>query len=228
MLKSFLIIINIHIFAFASQIVLVVSQDINTSKAKLQRYDDGKKVGNVIDVNIGKNGLGIGLSNHSKSILTSKNEVQKKEGDKKAPLGIFRLSSVFGYEQEVKTNMPYIQATKDLICVDDSDSIHYNKILKMPDIKPKSFEYMRRDDHQYRLGVVVNHNVNQIKNGGSCIFLHVQKDINAPTAGCTSMRYEDLKTIVEWLDPKKNPILIQIDKKHLKDVKRVYPELELK
>ena len=55
---------------------------------------------------------------------------------------------------------------------------------------------MRRDDHQYRLGIVVDHNKKQIKNGGSCIFLHVQKGIDAPTAGCTSMRYEDLKTIV--------------------------------
>jgi hypothetical protein len=226
MLKSFLIIINIHIFAFASQIVLVVSQNTDTNKAKLQRYEDGKKVGNVIDVNLGKNGLGLGISKYSKNIPNIKNEVYKKEGDKKAPFGIFKLSSVYGYSKSIQTKMPYIHATKDLICVDDTDSMYYNKIIKMPKKnKPKSFELMKRDDDQYKLGVVVDHNTIQKKNGGSCIFLHVQKGVDKPTAGCTSMSYEDMKTIAQWLDINKNPILIQVPKKYLKDVAKIYPEL---
>ena len=229
MLKSFLIIINIHIFAFASQIVLVVSENSQIHKAKLQRYESGKKVGDVIDVNIGENGLGVGLSKLSKNISIDKDEVVKKEGDKKAPLGIFRLSAVFGYAKNIDTNIPYIQARKDLICVDDSDSKQYNKIIKMPDKnKPKSFEMMRRDDDQYKLGVVVDHNTIQKKGRGSCIFLHIQKAKDAPTAGCTSMKYEDMKTVVEWLDIDKNPILIQISKEYIKEVKKLYPELELK
>ena len=86
---------------------------------------------------------------------------------------------------------------------------------------------MKRDDEQYRLGVVVSHNKAQIKNAGSCIFLHVQKSVDAPTAGCTSMRYEDLKTIVKWLDINKNPILIQVTKKYLDALKDIYPNLKL-
>lgn len=224
MLKSFLIIINLHIFTFASQIILVVAQNSDTSKAKLQCYEDNKKIGNVVDVNLGKNGLGLGLYDIS---IDLKTKVDKQEGDKRAPLGVFKLTSVFGYNKIQKTKMPYIHATKDLICVDDSSSIHYNKIIKMPSVKPKSFEYMRRDDEQYKLGIVVEHNKEQIKNAGSCIFMHVQKDIDAPTAGCTSMKYEDLKNIVEWLDLKKNPILIQVDKKNIQKVKEVYPDLSI-
>lgn len=173
MLKSFLIIINLHIFIYASQIVLVVSKNSDVNKAKLQCFEDNKKVSEKIDVNLGKNGLGLGISD---IMLTNKyQEIKKREGDKKAPLGIFRLTSAFGYAKTFETKMPYIHATKELICVDDSESEYYNHIINMPVKKPKSFEYMKRDDDQYKLGIVVEHNKKQVKNGGSCIFMHVQK-----------------------------------------------------
>ena len=74
---------------------------------------------------------------------------------------------------------------------------------------------------------MVEHNKQQQPLGGSCIFLHVQKKPDAPTAGCTSMRYEDIKKIVKWLDKEKNPILIQIPKRYLDAVKKLYPKLSL-
>ena len=122
--------------------------------------------------------------------------------------------------------MKYLHSTKDLICVDDSDSEKYNKIINMPTSKPKSFEYMKRDDKQYELGVVVSHNSKQIKQRGSCIFLHVEKYEGAPTAGCTSMSLENMTKIVEWLDESKNPILIQVPKVKLNQIKELYPNLE--
>jgi L,D-peptidoglycan transpeptidase YkuD (ErfK/YbiS/YcfS/YnhG family) len=85
---------------------------------------------------------------------------------------------------------------------------------------------MKRDDNQYELGVVVEHNKNQIKKRGSCIFLHVQKSKNAPTAGCTSMSFGNMKKIVDWLDESKNPTLIQVPKQELYQIKKLYPELE--
>ena len=58
MIKSFLILIISPILLFsAQQIILVVADDFSTSKAKLECYDDSKKVFST-DVNLGKNGLG--------------------------------------------------------------------------------------------------------------------------------------------------------------------------
>ena len=85
---------------------------------------------------------------------------------------------------------------------------------------------MRRDDNQYELGVVILHNKNQLKNRGSCIFLHVQASQDAPTAGCTSMSLENMRKIVDWLDTSKNPILIQITKSRLSEILELYPELK--
>jgi len=225
MIKSFLILTCFSTFAFSSQqIVLVVAKDFNTSQAKMECFEDGKKVFDTIDVNLGKNGLGLGLGEIE--LNQNKAEVIKKEGDKKAPIGIFKLPSIFGYEKKQNLNMPYIYTSKDLICVDDSNNIDYNKIIHMPNNKPSSFEFMKRDDNQYRLGVVVEHNKQGVKQRGSCIFIHVQKAKNSPTAGCTSMSYNDLKKIVLWLDGGKNPILIQIPKSLSHRILKLYPKLK--
>ncbi|MCW9027049.1 MAG: L,D-transpeptidase family protein [Thiovulaceae bacterium] len=215
-----------HIFVYAAQIVLVVAQNTDTSKAILQRYENNQKVGNPIDVNIGKNGLahGLGIS----SFKINNKESDKIEGDKKAPIGVFKLHYLFGYEKKDKNyNMNYIQVDEKYTCIDDAQSIYYNSVLNFVDKDAKSFEYMKRDDDQYKLGIVVGHNDIKKPNAGSCIFIHVQKAVDAPTAGCTSMSYEDLKELVSWLDSKKDPILIQVAKEHLNQVKKQYPNLEL-
>ncbi|QOY52392.1 L,D-transpeptidase family protein [Candidatus Sulfurimonas baltica] len=226
MVKSFLIVISIQIFLFSSeQIILVVSNDFNSSVASLRTFEDGKKVFNSFKVNIGKNGLGWGIGKIA--LKQEDSEPVKYEGDKKAPIGIFALDSTFGYKKNENLTMKYLHATKELICVDDSNSGYYNKIINIKDEKPKSFEYMKRDDSQYELGVVVAHNPKQLKNRGSCIFLHVEKAKDEPTAGCTSMSLQNMKKIVSWLDKSKNPILIQVPESKLKQIKELYPELKL-
>ncbi|NPA59929.1 MAG: L,D-transpeptidase family protein [Epsilonproteobacteria bacterium] len=220
MIKTFLILLILQNLLFSQQVILVVAKDFQTSKAKLTCYEDGKKIFSTIDVNIGKNGLGWGLG--EVSLTQNKDEPQKREGDKKAPAGIFKLSSIFGNEKNQNFKMQYLYADKNLICVDDSNSKFYNQIIKMPTIVPKSYENMRRDDNQYNLGVYVKHNKKQISGAGSCIFLHIQKSKNHPTAGCTSMKEEDIKKIASWLDRSKNPILIQIPQQSLKEITNLY------
>ena len=216
---KFLIFISIFInLLYARQIILVVANDFNSTTAQLSCIEDGKTIYKNIPVNLGKNGLGwgVGLVEFSHD----KNEPIKKEGDKKAPAGIFKLSEVFGYEK-IDTKMKFLKATKELICVDDSNSKNYNFIIKN-NHKEKSYEVLKRDDNLYKIGIVVEHNKKQIPFRGSCIFLHVQRDKNSATVGCTSMSEENIKKIASWLDKEKNPILIQITKKYLQNVKSIY------
>ncbi len=225
MIKTFLILTILQQFLYSGQILVVISDNFKTSKATITCYEDNKKVFDTIEVNLGRNGLGWGLGEVQ---LTQRGtEPTKQEGDGKAPAGIFKLTSSFGYAKKQDFNLNYQYLDKNLICVDDSSSKHYNKIIKIPKIKPKSFEIMRRDDHQYKLGIVVEHNKKQKKMAGSCIFLHVEKFKGAPTAGCTSMSVEDLEKITAWIDGSENPILIQIPKSSLDEVKKLYPNLPL-
>jgi len=226
MIKTFLILVILQNFLYSSQqIILVVSEGFNSAKAKLSCYEDNKKVIDTIDVNLGTNGLGWGLGEIK--LIQKEDEAQKKEGDKKAPAGVFKLTSTFGYKENKNSKINYIHPLDNLICVDDSDSRHYNKIIQMPKNIPSSFEKMKRDDNQYKLGVVVAHNKSQVKQAGSCIFLHVHKHKDASTAGCTSMTLSNMKKIVHWLDGSKNPILIQVPRSSLKEIKELFPNLPL-
>ena len=213
----------------SEQIILVSADDFNASTAQLQRYelDTGayRKVGPEVTVNIGRNGLGWGAGGNVPPHRD--NEPVKREGDGRAPAGMFPLQSVFGYAISADTAMPYMQAAADLICVDDSDSPHYNTITPVTgDVVISSFEWMKREDDLYALGVTVAHNPQRIPQNGSCIFLHVQKGVASPTAGCTSMTKEELETVVRWLDPAKKPQLVQIPKAYCSEISNRYPGIE--
>ncbi len=221
-----LLLTAIKIFAH-SQIVLVLSDDFNSSKAHLstyEKYDIGyRKASLSFNVQLGKNGLGWGQG--IKNIDHLDSEAIKKEGDGKAPAGIFLLGKSFGYAQ-VETKLEYMQATKELICVDDTRSQHYNKLIRTTDLsKIKSFEYMKREDNLYQYGLIVEHNVEAKRGAGSCIFMHIWRDKNSPTAGCTAMNEKNIRQLLSWLDKDKKPILIQIPKSYCTQVVKNYPGL---
>jgi D-alanyl-D-alanine dipeptidase len=168
-----------------------------------------------IAVVAGKNGLGQGLGLVD---LDFAGAPAKKEGDNRAPAGIFRLSSAFGYapaDSAAWVKLPYLALSKQIEGIDDPNSRFYNKLVdrsKVAKIDWRSSEQMRRDDALYKWGVVVDHNLAAIPGAGSCIFLHIWKRSASPTAGCTAMPETDLVRLIRWLDPAQHPILVQMPK----------------
>ncbi|WP_345980281.1 L,D-transpeptidase family protein [Sulfurimonas sp. HSL3-2] len=226
MIKVFLIFVLLQFNTLmARQIVLVIADDFNSSKARLFGFEGSKTVFSNIDVNLGRSGLAWGVK--EKDFIHKGAEPSKYEGDGKSPAGIFPISRSFGYGENVFL-LPYIKSTPSTICVDDVKSSFYNKIIDMQKERPDSFEFMKRDDEQYKIGAVVEYNANAVKGRGSCIFLHVQKEPGHPTSGCTSMRYGDLQKILQWLDPNKDPILVQVPKEYLDEVFKQFPQISSK
>ncbi|MEA1920524.1 MAG: hypothetical protein U9N52_11835 [Campylobacterota bacterium] len=210
------------------QIILVISDDFNATTAKLYSFEKNaseyEPVFPPIDVNLGRSGLGWGEG--LIPIAHSQNEPLKREGDGRAPSGVFSLYNAFGYANTRSTKLNYIPVSRDLICVDDVTDSHYNQVLHVKNRSAlKSFEKMLRDDDLYELGVMVQHNKENTPSYGSCIFLHVQKGINKPTAGCTTMSKEELTQLISWLDQKKNPLLIQVPKAYYHDILTYFPKL---
>jgi D-alanyl-D-alanine dipeptidase len=81
----------------------------------------------------------------------------------------------------------------------------------------KSAEKMRMSDDEYQLGVFIAHNTSPAEPGaGSCIFMHVWKAPGHPTSGCTAMRIGDLERLLGWLDPRSNPVLVQLPREQYK------------
>jgi D-alanyl-D-alanine dipeptidase len=166
-----------------------------------------------IPVVVGKKGLGWGRGIFRLDFAVAP---EKVEGDNKAPAGIFRLSSAFGYapaRSATWVRLPYLTLTKQFEGIDDPNSQFYNKLVdrsKVAKVDWHSSEQMRRDDFLYKWGVVVDHNPAAIPGAGSCVFLHIWKSPSTPTVGCTAMSERNLVRLLRWLDPAQRPILVQM------------------
>ncbi|MGZ8546647.1 MAG: L,D-transpeptidase family protein [Sulfuricurvum sp.] len=204
------------------QLVVVVSPELNATTALLQRYEkEGvwHKVGEGTSVNLGRSGLG----------WAEGNEILKMEGDGRSPAGIFEIRSTFGYAPEGNFKMPYFYADENLICVDDVNDSHYNKMALLdPKDPPKSYEVMRRADGVYQYGAIIDYNPNGVSGRGSCIFFHLKNIKNTPTSGCTAMEEEPLLEMLRWLDPRKKPRLLQIPKSECVKYQKEFVGIECK
>lgn len=202
------------------QVVIVISNSWNDLKAKLflfeKRHEEWIKVKSDFTVVVGGNGMAWGRGLHEKN---GEGPI-KREGDRRAPAGRFGLIQAMGYAAQSAqdgTSFPYEQIKEGLHCVDDSGSDYYNRIVNESDVqKPakqlwQSSEIMKRKDKLYKWLLVVDHNVQAPKpGGGSCIFIHVWRDKDRGTAGCTAMEEKDLVTLLSWLNKEKNPVLVQL------------------
>jgi len=134
---------------------------------------------------------------------------EKREGDGKTPSGIYPLKMTFGYDESIKTKMPYRQVLADDLWVDDPNADDYNRLVKKTETRAASYEIMKRDDNLYQYGVVIEYNTSPvIKGNGSAIFLHIWKGKGIPTAGCVAVSEEDIIKILGWLDLAASPLII--------------------
>ncbi|HUO60673.1 MAG TPA: L,D-transpeptidase family protein [Candidatus Acidoferrales bacterium] len=187
---------------------------VNGTAERWQRKNPGDKWHRVSDgfpVAVGRKGLAWGRGLHN---VEGYSGPVKKEGDDKAPAGIFSLTAAFGYSPRAETQLPYVQATDQLQCVDDPKSSHYNQLMMVHANTERdwnSAEQMRRDDDLYKYGIVVAHNAPPAEAGaGSCIFLHSWKRMGDGTAGCTAMDPLNIELLLSWLNEDKHPVLVQL------------------
>lgn len=197
------------------QLVLVIASTWSATQGQLQRYERSgaswRKVGPSWPVNLGSKGLAWGRGTQS-SLAQGPS---KTEGDKTAPAGIFKIGKAYGSAEypPQNTKWEYQPLTSDWICVDDSNSIHYNKVFApgKNEIRDwNSTETMLRSDSLYKWVINIEQNPYAIKSCGSCVFFHVWRKKGSPTEGCTAMAEENIKRLLTWLDPQKTPTLVQL------------------
>lgn len=214
------------------QLVVVVTKGWTNVEGQLQCFElstDGawKQHGNSIPIVVGHSGLGLAEGLKLPTPIGGEVPV-KHEGDGRSPAGVLGLPTAFGYappEQAGWVKLPYIQCTDVTECVDDGKSSHYNQVLDS-DTVPKrdwtSSEQMHRQSVVYRWGVVVDHNAERKPGNGSCIFLHIWEGAHHGTTGCTAMAENDLKRLMEWLDPKAKPLLVQFPQSEYLQLQKVW------
>jgi L,D-peptidoglycan transpeptidase YkuD (ErfK/YbiS/YcfS/YnhG family) len=197
------------------QVIVVTSPQHRSTRAVMhlrERQNAGWQTIAELPCTLGRNGLAWGLGEHL--ITTPDGYRAKVEGDGCSPAGIFRIPLAFGTAAKESSSwlrLPYTALTPTIIGVDDPKSRHYNQIVDSSIVERDwaSNEAMMRHDKLYQWGAFIAHNPGQIPGAGSCIFLHLWPGEGEPTAGCTALSAEDLRRVLAWIDPGKEPRLVQ-------------------
>ena len=199
----------------SSQLVVVTTTDWSATMGHLytlkKQGDQWLSAGLQGKVNLGSNGLAWGLGLH-----TDQTGPCKQEGDNKAPAGVFELGTAFGKYDHLPTGLDYQPLDEGHYCIDSETSPFYNQIVHVSDVGEgairDSTEPMRRDihagDHLYNKGIVIRHNPDNMPGKGCCVFIHLWRSADKPSAGCTTMEESQLDRLLAWLDKNSKPLFI--------------------
>ncbi|MCR6625519.1 MAG: hypothetical protein NVV67_04480 [Pseudoxanthomonas sp.] len=201
----------------ARQLVLVVTDGWDATTGTLQRFEvrEGRwqAVAAAAPIAVGRNGAAWGLGLHPAQAQGP----QKREGDGRAPAGVFTLGEAFGYAAKADTAMPYRAMQATSYCIDVPDSPLYNRIIDTRtegeaaakgSTEPMRLDLHNQGDIRYREGLVIGHNPKATPRAGSCIFAHLWRTPGEPTAGCTAMASETMDSVLAWLRPDARPVFV--------------------
>src|SRR5947207_574710 len=200
------------------QLMVVITPSWTSTTGTMTRFERSgttsswTRIDPPIPIVVGRTGLAWGIGFDG----VRADGPHKHEGDGKAPAGIFPLDTAFGFappESMRDLRLPYVQLFPTTDCVGGNRSEHYNTVVdksRVTRVDWNSAEHMR-DVPQYKIGVIVGYNASPpVKGRGSCIFLHIWNGPASYTAGCTAFDEARLREVMRWLDPAKNPRLVQL------------------
>ena len=128
----------------------------------------------------------------------------KKEGDKKTPIGFFGIENLYfrkDRKNKPSTLLKCVEIKKNMGWCNDINFLKkYNKLIKTD--KKIKHEKLKRKDYKYDFMIPIKYNFNKpVANLGSCIFIHLTRDYK-PTVGCIALREKDFLIMLKLI--KKN------------------------
>jgi len=140
---------------------------------------------------------------------------KREQGTGTTPLGTYGLPWAFGMDAaDPGWRLRYRQVEAGDFWVQDNESAYYNRYRNqaeggfrwwLPASDPDSSERLTDFRHQYRLSVVTDFNLAQVRHRGAGIFLHVNGA--GATAGCVSAPGVFMDKLMRVLDPAKVPVI---------------------
>ncbi len=201
----------------ADQLIVVTAASLRSKTATLRAYERAKngtwrEVMGATPAFLGYGGLALGP--------------KRRQGTGTTPTGTYEILRGFGRSADPGTRLPYVK-------VDRNDAWTYNprvpatyNLFQDADVSWASYgNYVERlwsYGRQYDYVAVLDYNLPDGKvsrssrgvrrtsapadtRAGGGIFLHVSK--GEPTAGCISIERSRMRTLMTWLDPKKDPVI---------------------
>lgn len=210
------------------QCVVGIAADWNSSRVEVRVFEKNgggwTLTGGPWSGRLGKNGLAWGRGLHP----LPDGVVAKREGDLRAPAGVFALGGAFGYAPQIQKNpaLPYRQITTRDLWVEDSASPDYNRHVVLGSEPATAWEkkqQMKQDDPAHSLKLFIAHNPapGAVPGAGSSIFFHIWRADGAkPSAGCTTLSGQNLRSLIAAIDPAKNPVYVLLPEEEYRRVAR--------
>lgn len=127
----------------------------------------------------------------------------KIEGDHASPAGLYPLKTLYYRADKLDcpdTVLSCKEITRNDGWCDDPTNLAYNKPVSLP--FSASHEALWRDDNLYDLIIALGHNDNPpIPGKGSCIFIHIAKDLYDGTEGCIALNKQDFLKVLLNIKP---------------------------
>jgi len=203
-----------------TQAIVGVTSGWNSSHVTLSIYQKHGRTWQIVGTpwkgRLGRNGLAWGYGLHPTQKSTAPT---KKEGDKRAPAGIFKIGSAYGYPATIQKQptLNYHRVTARDLWVEDAQSPRYNQHFQLDHDPSSAWEkkaQMRQGDYAHALKLYIAHN-DAILGGkpipglGSAIFFHIWRGGGSKsTAGCTTMPKLRLQQLIATIDPARHPVYI--------------------
>jgi L,D-peptidoglycan transpeptidase YkuD (ErfK/YbiS/YcfS/YnhG family) len=129
---------------------------------------------------------------------------EKIEGDKKTPIGLYKLGDLYYRADKIEIPNTLLNCIKIKPnmgwCDDVKFPKKYNKLIKID--KKISHEKLYRNDSKYDLLIPIIYNSKKTVVGkGSCIFLHLTKSYKS-TAGCIALNKKDFLIMLKLINKK--------------------------
>ncbi|MEM9015748.1 MAG: L,D-transpeptidase family protein [Verrucomicrobiota bacterium] len=202
--------------AESQQCLVGIASSWNSSYVTLTWYEktggNWQKQGASWKGRLGKNGLVWGKGLHP----VPAGAATKKEGDRRAPAGVFDLGGAWGYERSIKKspNLNYEQVTTRSLWYEDVSSPFYN-MYRVIEHEPRTTQekkaQMKQNDYAHSLKLFIAHNAypNITPGAGSSIFFHIWRNSGgSATFGCTTMPESNLRQLISTVEPRKRPVYV--------------------
>lgn len=134
----------------------------------------------------------------------------KREGDRRTPVGTYGFTSAFGILQDPGSILPYKALDEYDYWVDDSASEYYNQMVsaKTTPVTWKSAEHLIKVNPCYNYSIALDYNAACIPGKGSAIFLHGLHPTKTWTEGCIAIPESNMKTLVQQVDGETRIVIV--------------------
>ena len=205
--------------ADCTQAIIGIAEGWNSSHVKLSMVEKNAqgqwvRVAGPINARLGHAGLAWGLGVHT----NPRGEYQKREGDGRSPAGVYGIGGLWTTTKtpvQHDKRIPELRVgPNDLWISDLSMPKLYNRHVRLKHPARSAWELkeqMRQTDYPHSIKLLIRHNTQEtagrpVVGAGSSIFFHIwRNDGAAATAGCTSMKEDQLRTLIARLRADKNP-----------------------